>query len=185
MSDMDRKQTTKFLSHLARNYLSGSHYASEVSVDAYLRNEKRVDFMQFKPDSVTSVSGIEKGIFICYEVKSCLEDIYSGNGLNFFGEKNYLIMTMDCYKQFLPDLQSEKFTEYLHSNHPESSDNFGIRVAVPERKRLEDEFGVSSELPLDVDKWDDWKLVNVIPCRVGARKKSMAELLFCMLRSKE
>lgn len=183
MSDIDRKRITKFLSHLTRSYLSGSHYASEVSVDACSCNVKRVDFMQFKPDSVTSVSGIEKGIFICYEVKSCLEDIYSGNGLNFLGEKNYLVMTIDCYKQFLTDFQSGKFKAYLHNNYPESSDNFGIKVAVPERKRFEDEFEVPSEVPFNEDWWNDWKLVNAMPCYVGLRKRAMTELLFCMLRS--
>lgn len=183
MSDIDRKQTTKFLSHLVRNYLSGSCYASEVSIDACSRNVKRVDFMQFKPGGVTTISGIEKGIFICYEVKSCLEDIYSGNGLNFLGEKNYLVMTVDCYKQFLPDLQSGKFKKYLHDNYPESSDNFGIKVAVPEGKRFEDEFEIPSEVPFNEDKWDDWKLVNAMPCHVGLRERSTTEFLFCMLRS--
>lgn len=79
-----------------------------------------------------SVSGIEKGIFTCYEVKSCMEDIYSGNGLNFLGEKNYLVMAIDCYKKFLPDYRSKKFMNYLHEQYPESSDYFGLTSPTPE-----------------------------------------------------
>lgn len=59
--------------------------------------------MEFSPANQCSVSGIEKGIFTCYEIKSCKEDVYSGNGLNFFGEKNYIVTTMACYKDITTD----------------------------------------------------------------------------------
>lgn len=94
---MNRKEITKFLSDLlVRDRFSGmgKYYAREVSIDYGTKDVKRVDFVQFEPAGVTSISSIEKGIFTCYEVKSCKEDVFSGNGLNFFGEKNYIVTTM-------------------------------------------------------------------------------------------
>lgn len=97
---MTRAETTKFLGQLlisTRFNGAGKHWASEVSIDPWGRDAKRVDYMQFSPADQCSISGIEKGIFTCYEVKSCKEDVYSGNGLNFLGEKNYIVTTMECY----------------------------------------------------------------------------------------
>lgn len=90
---MTRAETTKFLGRLLVNTRfrgAGKHWASEVSIDQWGREAKRVDYMQFSPATQDSISGIEKGIFTCYEVKSCKEDVYSGNGLNFLGEKTIL-----------------------------------------------------------------------------------------------
>lgn len=81
---MNRKETTEFLGQLlisTRFGGAGKHWASEVSIDPWGREAKRVDYMQFSPADQRSTSGIEKGIFTCYEVKSCKEDVYSGNGL--------------------------------------------------------------------------------------------------------
>lgn len=99
--EMNRVETTKFLGELLKSSrLSGmgKYWASEVSIDAFTSAGKggRVDFMQFEPPNQCSVGALEKGIFICYEVKSCKEDVYSGNGLNFYGEKNYIVTTMQC-----------------------------------------------------------------------------------------
>ena len=44
-----------------------------------------------------SVSGIEKGDFYCYEVKSSVEDFQSKNGHNFIGDLNYYIMPEDVF----------------------------------------------------------------------------------------
>ena len=106
---MTRTETTKFLSELliADKFRgAGKHWASEVSIDPFTTKSKRVDFMLFYPADQISVSGIEKGIFNCYEIKSCKEDVYSGNGLNFLGEKNYIVTTMECYKDIIEDLRS-------------------------------------------------------------------------------
>ncbi|MCB6288733.1 hypothetical protein LI276_21880, partial [[Clostridium] scindens] len=51
-----------------------------------------------------SISGLEKGIFICYEVKSCLGDFKSGHGQNYIGEGNYLVMPMELYKKVIHDI---------------------------------------------------------------------------------
>ena len=72
---MDRKQITQFLSeHLVANRLSGrgKYYAKEVSLDYGTKDVKRIDFLQFEPAGVIFQSDIEKGIFTCYEVKSCI-----------------------------------------------------------------------------------------------------------------
>ncbi len=127
-----------------------------------------------------SISGIEKGIFTCYEVKSCKEDVYSGNGLNFLGEKNYIVTTMECYKDILPDLRGSKFHKHLQECFPESSSYFGIMVAIPEWRKATEEF--EDPTPLDSNT-QNWKLAVILPCRPGPRRRSMTELLFCMLRS--
>lgn len=181
---MNRKETTQFLSELLeRQYFSGmgKYWAKEVSIDAWGEKgkPKRVDYMQFIPPNQCSISAIEKGIFTCYEIKSCKEDFYSGNGLNFLGEKNYIVTTMECYKDLLPDMRSGKFRKHIRENFPEASNYIGIIVAIPEYVKFEDEF----ENPIALDAEQRWKLVVVLPCHQGLRKRSMTELLFCMLRS--
>lgn len=89
---MKRSETTKFLSQLLeKSCFSGpcKYWARGVRLDYGYASGKprRVDYMQFIPENQYPISAIEKGIFICYEIKNCKEDIYSGNGLNFIGEK--------------------------------------------------------------------------------------------------
>lgn len=38
---------------------------------------------------------VEKGCFSFYEVKSCMADFTSGNGLTFYGDQNYLVCTKE------------------------------------------------------------------------------------------
>lgn len=63
---------------------------------------------------------------------------------------------------------------------PGSSTEYGIIVAIPKTRMLEDEF--QNPTPLD-GNLDKWKLAIAIKCFDGRRKRSMVELLFCMLRS--
>lgn len=168
---MNRKETTKFLGELLKRekFIGlGKYWANEVSIDYGTTDVKRVDFMQFEPAGVVGVSGIEKGIFICYEVKSCKADFKSGFGRNFVGEKNYFVMPMDTYKKVLNDVPY----------------GIGVLVPIPENtgntnaERYE-EFENPTELSNKID-WKLWEIRNSIG---RIRKKSMAELLFCMLRS--
>jgi hypothetical protein len=185
---MNRKETTAFLGKLLEtDRLSGmgKYWAREVSIDPWTSKgkPKRVDYMQFVPDNQCSISAIEKGIFICYEIKSCKEDVYSGNGLNFLGERNYIVTTMECYKDLVPDMKyGRKFWKHLEKASPDSSSHVGIMVAIPNTADLLDE--LENPTPLD-DGCDfrDWTLATVMHCRIGPRKRSMTELLFCMLRS--
>lgn len=185
MEGTNRADTTKLLGDiLVANRLSGAgrYYAREVSIDPWTDHGKRVDFMQFIPENQMSISGIEKGIFVCYEVKSCKEDLYSGHGLNFFGEKNYIVTTMECYKSILNDQLNGKISKYLFEHHPESSQYYGFLVALPCGRTMNDEF--IQPTPFE-GEFNDWELRVVKNCRLGPRNRSATELLFCMLRSRQ
>lgn len=69
-----------------------------MTFDYATTNAVRVDFMKFKPVNNT-VSGIEKGDFYCYEVKSSVDDFHSKNGHNFLGDYNYYVMPEEVYEQ--------------------------------------------------------------------------------------
>ena len=139
---MTRKETTTFLSDLLISKKfggPGKYWAREVSIDPWVIGKaKRVDFMQFIPENQCSIGAIEKGIFVCYEIKSCIR-VYSGNGLNFLGEKNYIVTTMECYKKLIVDMNEGKFWRHLKEDFPESSSNIGVMVRVPFMKTIEDE----------------------------------------------
>lgn len=71
-----RKETTKLLSELVEKLINPHndpriYWAKEVTFDHYTAHAIRVDYMKFKPVNNT-VSGIEKGDFYCYEVKSSM-----------------------------------------------------------------------------------------------------------------
>lgn len=67
------------------------YWAKEVTFDYDTSHSVRVDYMRFKPVNNT-ISGIEKGDFYCYEIKSTVEDFKSKNGHNFLGDYNYYVM---------------------------------------------------------------------------------------------
>lgn len=184
---MNRKETTKFLSEiLEQTRLSGmgKYYAKEVSLDYGTSNVKRVDYLQFTPPNTMSVSSIEKGIFTCYEIKSCKEDVYSGNGLNFIGEKNYIVTTMDCYKSLQEDMREGKLNKHIMETNPESSLYYGIIVATPyTMPNTTDGKYAEVQNPTPLNKDIRWQLTTMIPCHEGLRKRSMNELLFLMLRA--
>lgn len=182
---MDRKKTTEFLGNLLvsdRFGGMGKYWAREVSIDPWAAKgkPKRVDYMQFVPAGQCSISEIEKGIFVCYEIKSCRQDVYSGNGLNFIGEKNYIVTTMQCYKELQQDFRDGTFYKHLQEVAPDSSTHFGIMVAIPYMAELTAEFENPTEIDFEKGRW---KLAVIDNCRPGLRKKSTTELLFCMLRS--
>lgn len=164
---MNRKQTTKFLRDLLkRDKFSGpgKYWASEVSVDYGTSDVKRVDFMQFEPPSQMSISDIEKGSFICYEVKSCKADFNSGFGKNFIAERNYLVMPMTTYKEVIDEIPHD----------------VGVLCPIPYGSDVYEEFGNPTEIDGDISRW---KLVSIRGSYPKKRKRSMTELLFCMLRS--
>ena len=186
---MNRKETTKFLTEvlLYDRLRDRKYYAKEVTLDYGTTHSKRVDVMQFLPKGVTYSSDIEKGIFICYEIKSCREDLYSGNGLNFYGEKNYIVMTMETWKDIQDDYRNGDLGRYISNNYPESSKYYGILVPVPSYIDLRNSDAIYKEYenPTPIDNIPyNWKLWSAINCREGYRNRSMNELLFCMLRSK-
>lgn len=165
---MDRKQITRFLGNLLiKDRLAGDmgkYWASEVVLNYGTKNVRRVDFMQFCPENQVDISGIEKGIFICYEVKSCKADFKSGFGQNFIGEKNYFVMPISLYKELQNELQH------------------GVGVLCPIPKSSYKEKEMENPTPFDKEG-EEWELSIVKKAfRVG-REKPMIELLFCMLRA--
>ncbi len=164
---MNRKYITTLLSNLLIQQTFsglGKYWASEVTLDYGSSHQKRVDFMQFVPKNTMSVSGIEKGEFICYEVKSCIADYRSGHGLNFIGEKNYFVMPMALYKNLVNEIEF----------------HIGVIVPIPNGKDKLDEF--KNPTPLDDNK--EWSLVIIKNSHPKDRHYSTTELLFDMLRSK-
>ena len=99
----DRPEITKMLSlslqkHINPHNDTRIYWAREVTFDYATEHPIRADYMRFKPVNNT-VSGIEKGDFYCYEVKSSVEDFHSKNGHNFIGEFNYYVMPEDVYEK--------------------------------------------------------------------------------------
>lgn len=99
----NRKEITEMLSLAVEKHINPYndpriYWAREVTFDYTTTKAVRVDFMRFKPVNNT-VSGIEKGDFYCYEVKSSVEDFHSKNGHNFIGDFNYYVMPQDVYEK--------------------------------------------------------------------------------------
>ena len=99
----DRPEITKMLSlslqkHINLHDDTRIYWAKEVTFDYATEHPIRVDYMRFKPVNNT-VSGIEKGAFYCYEVKSSVDDFHSKNGHNFIGEFNYYVMPEEVYEK--------------------------------------------------------------------------------------
>lgn len=99
----NRPETTSLLSLSIQKRINPHndpriYWAREVTFDYATNHACRVDYMQFKPKN-NFISGLEKGDFFCYEVKSSVEDFHSKNGHNFLGDFNYYVMPEELYKQ--------------------------------------------------------------------------------------
>lgn len=104
----NRKEITEMLSlaiekHINQHNDPRIYWAKEVTFDYDTNHAVRVDFMRFKPVNNT-VSGIEKGDFYCYEVKSSVEDFHSKNGHNFLGDYNYYVMPEDVFEKVMNEI---------------------------------------------------------------------------------
>lgn len=89
---MTRTETTAMLSKLVEKRLKNqtAFWASEVNFDRNTPDERRVDYVGFKPWNINGEpvpASVEKGCFGFYEVKSCMADFTSGNGLTFDGDE--------------------------------------------------------------------------------------------------
>lgn len=169
---MKRKEKTEMLRSLLKvklNSKRGVHSAAEVSLDYGTKNVKRVDFVSFEPRDQMSIAGLESGAFTFYEVKSCREDFKSGFGLNFEGDRNYVVTDMPTYKDLV-----------AHGDFDDSKMfDIGVIVTIPKGANVLDEF----EKPNNLTTAIDWELVVVKSARRKQRKRSIGELLFCMLRA--
>ena len=62
----------------------------------------RVDYMAFEPlDMSCSVRSIEAGTVHVFEVKSCMDDLKSGHGMNLVGDVNWLVCTADLWREIV------------------------------------------------------------------------------------
>ena len=105
---MNRAEITKKLSELTEKLInpnndSRTYWAREVTFDYATSNRIRVDYMRFEPLNNT-ISGIEKGDFYCYEIKSSAEDFHSKNGHNFIGDYNYYVMPSEVYQKISSEI---------------------------------------------------------------------------------
>lgn len=90
---MSRTETTAMLSKLVEKRLRNqtAFWASEVNFDRNTPEERRVDYVGFKPWNINGEpvpASVEKGCFEFYEVKSCMADFTSGNGLTLARERD-------------------------------------------------------------------------------------------------
>ena len=193
----DRKSTTERLQDILftdRLAGAGRYWAKEVTLDYGTSHPIRVDYMQYVPNGAVFASDIENGYFICYEVKSCKADVYSGNGLNFIAEKNYIVTTMECYKELMPDMQSGKLMEHIKSMNNGRLPFWDFLIAIPDYEVADDSCKSGFRHSRMIDEFDEptpvseecrWKLVaaNVGNIRGGYRTRGQIEMLFCMLRA--
>lgn len=99
-NDINRPEITSKLSKLVEKRLESQHmyWSAEVDFDKNLENERRIDYVGFKPFtpfSVNEPASVELGNFEFYEVKSGMNDFKSGHGLTYYGDKNYLVTTQE------------------------------------------------------------------------------------------
>ncbi|MEG2932733.1 MAG: hypothetical protein RR842_04065 [Gordonibacter sp.] len=100
---MSRSQITAGLSKLLEQHLAKSteRWAREVRIGA--PTECRVDYMSIRCQygALASLGGIEHAEVTCYEVKSCMADYKSGNGLNKLGDINCIVCPDDLRRKLI------------------------------------------------------------------------------------
>lgn len=191
---MNRKEITTALGKILEkerfSKTMSNYYAKEVTINMFtFLKDMRIDYLQFKPVNVQYPCELEKGKFAAYEIKSCYEDVYSGNGLNFIVEENYLVTTCKTNKKLCREGEQEKFRNFLGKYICEHSKIDKInKVQVLYACNIKDN---NIELE-DINYKDfdpkDWALFEGVTFRnfainKGVRVRTTSELLFYMVRS--
>lgn len=100
---MGRSEITTGLSALLEQHLDKQTciYGSEVSIEPLGRC--RPDYLSVSASfgKFADVSSIERAEVTVYEIKSCLADFKSGNGLNDVGDDNWLVMPYETYMKIV------------------------------------------------------------------------------------
>ena len=170
---MSRKEITSLLSNeLVRCKLERrnaySYWAHEVEMHDYAKHTTVwVDFVQFEPDwyhTATHAGCVERGTFTFYEIKSCLDDLKSGNGMNLFGDRNYVVMPVEVYTK-LTQARADGNKKVLDAFKNCSFLDTGFLLY---GKRKNGTVGFHEIEP---------------SVHGGCRKKPAAELLLCMMRA--
>lgn len=162
---MDRPTTTKLLTNLMHlKFNANDYYASEVTINKGQKGKEcRVDFMKFEPLN-HSQSGIEKGEFYAYEVKSSLADFNSPHGHNFIADRNYYVMPMAVYAKVVNSIPH----------------HVGVYAPIPHASNKFEEFNNPTKLVDDVDLYD---LKCIKHAHLQDRAISSLMLLVMMFRS--
>lgn len=152
-----RKECTRQLSAMLERHIDPRndpriYWAKEVTFDYSTNHKIRVDYMRFQPLNNTT-SGIEKGDFYAYEVKSSVEDFKSPNGHNFIADYNYYVMPADVFdavKDAVP---------------------YGVGVLCPDGGHLRCvRKAVRKDRHLCI--WTVWKVMNLILLREGSSQNA-------------
>jgi len=195
-NDLQRRKKEKLIALLEKRASRPNVCAaSDVVIGMGRRKSFLVDYMTFSPSGSEDVSGIEKGVFTCYMIRTGYDDLYSDESLNFIGEINYLVTTAEVYAQILDDEKldnvngilktgSRKLQKHILSLNPESryivGEDVGIYVAVPDGVSL----SVACSQPAEFDPDGEYNLICAIPCgHKTARRRGMTEMLYFMLRA--
>lgn len=123
---VNRPETTRALSDMVEARLRGKTYwAREVLIGAADTRAPRVDYMSFRlapSHSLAITPGlVEHGEFCCYEVKSCMADFKSGHGLNFVGDRNFLVCERELADRLHEQLQIPHNCAVLCPNKPRTA----------------------------------------------------------------
>ena len=178
---MQRKEITALLSDLLeRDILGDSTWAREVKYSKLGIDGVggRIDYMQFIPEVkdhyCATERSVQRGDFNVYEIKSDINDYMSGCGLNFIGDYNSLVMTMELFKY----LRQQRRIPY----------GIGVFVPVPMYTGKQPNSYFYSELCEPSKLTDDrtaWRLHKMIaPIKSCKCFHGTAELLYAMLRAK-
>lgn len=176
---MNRTATTDFLSELLiyrRLSKPGTYWAKEVCFDYGTTDVRRLDFLHFEPENTMSVAGLEHGKFTGYEIKSCKADFESGFGRNMEGDENYFVTTAEAWNSVKSDIFPEKY-----------GIGMGVMVAVPAIYHPNSREVTEWILHPDKEPYENldyWRLHKVYVSRPLQRKRSITELLFCMMRAR-
>ncbi|SDX41537.1 hypothetical protein [Eubacterium barkeri] len=159
----NRKDITAGLSQLLERRLSGEsvRFCREVE---FFEPHCRVDFVGFKymVNGTGSVGGAECGTASFYEVKSCMSDFKSGNGLTFDGDENWIVCPLDLGIEIV---QTKPFA-------------VGIYVPTPEGCTVKQFFESKNEYLGEVD---GWSLKIYQRAMKRPRKRSVTEILAQMV----
>ena len=180
-----RPEITKELSLALERYINPKndtriYMAKEVTFDYATGHAIRVDYMRFKPVNNT-VSGIEKGDFYCYEIKSSVEDFHSGHGLNFIGDYNYLVMPEEVYAAVSKEIPY--FVGVIVPTESTWRNNWRELTVIKKAKRRSREKALSEMLLLMFrSAARDTKKLNLICGATGEDANNVGKPDWCPLR---
>lgn len=122
----NRPETTRALSDMVEARLRGKAYwAREVLLGATDARSPRVDYMSFRlgPSNSFAITPgvIEHGEFACYEIKSCMADFRSGHGLNFVGDRNFLVCERELADKLYAQMEIPHNCVVLCPNKPRTA----------------------------------------------------------------